>query len=254
MPDLVEKYFREDLSEEEQIELSQSLLDSEDAAFKFSRLAREAYLRSGLPEPEPRWKDEPPPSRPSSWTGMILLAAGLGLSALFLTHFWARFHFPAPMVLSRAEDSSAVETSAPSAADENSGSSQAGSSQGAAPAAAPPPVKADFGIPKTPPSSADADIPAPEDQTAPVNLDVHPRTTFPDLSVVVDQAQTGPLKVSVLDPQGSEALVLYQGTLTPGHWIFEWNGKLSGGKPPAGTYEIQVQSGLFSQQKPVQIQ
>jgi flagellar hook assembly protein FlgD len=75
------------------------------------------------------------------------------------------------------------------------------------------------------------------------------------LSVVVDQAQSGPLKVSVLDPQGSEALVLYQGILAPGHWIFEWNGKLTGGgKPPAGTYEIQVQSGLFSQQKPVQIQ
>jgi hypothetical protein len=186
---------------------------------------------------------------------MILLAAGLGLSALFLTHFRASFHSPAPIGLSQTEDSSAVETPAPLAAYENSGSSQAVSSQGAAMAGAPPPAKADSAIPKTPLSSADADIPAPEDQTAPVNLDVHPRTTFPDLSVVVDQAQTGPLKVSVLDPQGSEALVLYQGTLGPGHWIFEWNGKLSGGgKPPAGTYEIQVQSGLFSQQKPVQIQ
>ncbi len=262
MSELVEKYFQEDLSESEQDLLAQSLLESEDAAFQFSRLAREAYLRFGLPEPEPEWKDLPPAfdaEKGGAFSILGILFLALGLAAAGAGAAW---HFGLLPGFSKTRACGPVNVCAPPASGKGLATApgdslgaglsasgrygknrvkkelETGSSANHAPAAASSVVSA-----------------APEEAITPVNLDVHPATQFPNLSVVVNQAQAEPLKVSVLDPTGAEARVLYQGTLTPGHWVFEWNGLLAGGqKPPAGFYQIQVQSGLFAQQKTVQIQ
>jgi hypothetical protein len=253
MSDLIEKYFQEDLTQGEQDALSQMLLDSEDAAFKFSRLAREAYLSFGLPEPESRWEDAPGPGGSSPRTGSILLVLGLGISLFFLAwHFGFFQRFCVPVFL---KEIAGVST-------ENSLSLT--STQDSLPARGLSPVSPANSLKKnnlgarnkrksviSPISSP----PTPQKESGPVNLDLHPSKTFPNLSVVVNQAQAAPLKVSVLNPAGMEARVLYQGVLASGNWIFEWNGLLAGGqKAPAGYYQIQVQSGLFSQQKTVEIQ
>jgi hypothetical protein len=262
VPDLVEKFFQEDLSESEQDLLAQSLLESDDAAFQFSRLAREAYLRFGLPEPEPKWKDSPPSFGAGmggifSPLGMIFLA--FGLAALGAGAAW---HFGFLPGFSKPPACCPVGVCAPLASGKGSLTAPGGSSGPRLPGLEGPrknrakieseAASSAGSLPAVTPSASSA---AREEAIVPVNLDIHPAVQFPNLSVVVNQAQAGPLKVSVLDPSGAEARVLYQGPLAPGHWVFEWNGLLAGNrKPPAGFYQIQVQSGLFAQQKMVQIQ
>jgi hypothetical protein len=73
MPDLVEKFFREDLTEAEHQALGESLLASDEAALKFEETAKAVYHRYGLPEPEPHWPDPtlPPQSGIGPWNSLL---------------------------------------------------------------------------------------------------------------------------------------------------------------------------------------
>jgi hypothetical protein len=83
MPDLVDKFFQEGLTEAEEQVLSENLWASEELAEKFAGIAREAYIRYGFPEPqEPGF--EGPSSGPGGgiypWMGAGLIILGLGLA------------------------------------------------------------------------------------------------------------------------------------------------------------------------------
>jgi flagellar hook assembly protein FlgD len=88
-----------------------------------------------------------------------------------------------------------------------------------------------------------------------VNLDVQPHAAYSSLWVVVKRAEPGPVTVRVLNLEGEAAVLLYEGNLEPGSWVFDWDGMLPGGqKAPAGYYQIQVLSGPVTQKKIIQIQ
>jgi hypothetical protein len=88
----------------------------------------------------------------------------------------------------------------------------------------------------------------------PINAATQPHSPHPNLEVLVKRAKPGPVTVRVLGPDGSQAVMLYQGLLQPGSWAFDWNGRLAnGGAPDAGTYQIQVVSGAVTLSKPVVI-
>ena len=86
--------------------------------------------------------------------------------------------------------------------------------------------------------------------STPINLDVQPHAAYSNLAVIVKRSEQGPLSVQVLDLDGLPIVMLYQGTLEPGSWVFDWNGKLANGqKAQAGYYQIQVISGPVTQKK-----
>jgi hypothetical protein len=285
MPDLVEKYFKDDLTEAEQQGLSEFLLGSEEAALKFETLAKEAYLRYGHPEPQPRWDD--PPSPPSSignhwgpwfWTSIFIV----GL-AVFHHYFQpGRGIFPLkgsisgaqsrealnplpdqPKVLFKVEKTSLGRTTqknvpVSTGVDEE----KASSSSPEVPSVSGSRVPSDAEMPENQPQRTGLDqVPAwPLNSTAsagstPVNLDLNSSKTYSNLSVVVSQSQLGSISVRITDTSGVEIKRLYLGNLGPGNWAFEWDGKLSNGLAAnPGYYQIEVKSGSSTQRKSIQIQ
>ncbi|MGH7740067.1 MAG: FlgD immunoglobulin-like domain containing protein [bacterium] len=244
MVDLVEKYFQEDMDPKEQEELAQELLHSEDAAFKFSRLAREAYLSFGLPEPENRWPDEPGPqsAKPGSLWGWILAAALLlGVFQLkavqeFYGHWLSKWIHGG--VLGGQVTPSQQRGLSLSRLNTRPGKAWRTEEEKDRGTFTPKPVL-----------SHGAEVGMLGD-----NRKIQSTQSFPNLSVVLDQAEAASVQVSVLDPEGNLVRALHQGLLPSGHWVFTWNGLLADGKKPRpGIYQIQVQSGIFSQRKTVQI-
>src|SRR5271170_2282593 len=98
MFDLVEKYFKEDLTEPEQAALEDSLLNSDEVALKFEAMAKEAYVRYGLPEPQPHWGNSNGPF-PSAGMGLQPLLWVLGIGAGLVLGWW-RFHPALPFLKS----------------------------------------------------------------------------------------------------------------------------------------------------------
>jgi hypothetical protein len=284
MPDLVDQYFQEDLTEAEQQALSEFLLVSEEAALKFEALAKESYLRYGHPEPQPKWNDPPsPPSVPGTgwgpwlWTPVVIL----GLGALY--HFLQANQVSSPQkgLVSQAQNQAVLTayTGLPKAApvsekqftekkvkniDLDPGSNNGEKAQGAfqeVSSVSGQRVPLDSEIP-TPqlqkaeiPQAAVLSHPVPSAGATPVNLDLNPTKTYSNLSVVVNQSQLGFISVRLTDPRGAEIKRLYLGNLGPGNWVFEWDGKLPNGLAASpGYYQIEVKSGSFIQRKSIQIQ
>jgi hypothetical protein len=81
-----------------------------------------------------------------------------------------------------------------------------------------------------------------------------PQAEGDELSVVVAAAERSLVTVRVLDPAGHEVRALYTGFVDPGHWSFQWDGRLGDGEPAApGDYLIDVQSGGAHQTKSLHI-
>jgi hypothetical protein len=284
MFDLVDKYFKEDLTEAEQAALEDSLLNSDEAALKFETLAKDAYVRYGLPEPQPHWGNSNGPF-PSSGMGLKSILWVLGIGTALLLGLW-RFHpdLPflktstaitqtAPDLSQSAGDNGKPQTTTHSvkpvisnpaqATKDNSASHSTGLSgqNNRLPSTQQVPVFQKPALNNPPQrqvvslSSANMAVNPTSRQVTPVNVDLNPPKTYPNLSVVVGQSQLGYLTVRVVNPQGVEVVGLYRGTLGPGNWIFQWDGKLStgrGAKP--GFYLIEVRSGTYVQRKSIQIQ
>jgi hypothetical protein len=239
----VEKFFREELTEAEEKALSELLASSEDAAERFVALAEAAYRRHG--HPEPKWP-EPPAVPPASGAGLkpwigLLVTTILGLGVLwFMAHRQGlraggagEAAEPAVPVKSEVREEAPVR--------ERPGREKALEKDGTFPDAREP----------EPPSRP----PARGSFLEPIRLDEGSSQKFSSISVKVNQAQEGPVQVRVLDMSGLEVTPLYDGTLALGTWVFDWDGKLPGGRSVApGHYQIEVRSGTFSGKKTIRIQ
>ena len=100
MPDLVQKYFEEDLTEAEYEALEQILETSDEAAWRFGKAAEKAYYRYGFAKP--RWPGPPHSSAGlkfglKPWLGLSLIVAGAAVAWLWrnppapVAHFLKRF-------------------------------------------------------------------------------------------------------------------------------------------------------------------
>lgn len=285
MADLVEKYFQEDLSEAEQEALSGSLLSSEDSALRFERMSQEAYLRYGLPEPKPHWRNDPPASRPplkglGPWIGSVTVLLGIGAGVYFFAHS----HRPSSMAPGKLSGAplrpSASLPAGPgvhsvassllkkdisktriSPFSENSTKNPKPLQGSVNTALSGSRVPTDSEIKPINPSNPGLVSPATtaanpiHTQKSPINLDQNPSQSYSGISVQVRLAHPSDLAVQVLDTQDNIRAVLYRGSLGMGNWVFQWDGQLSDGAPAQpGYYQIQVRSGLFVQTKKIQIQ
>ncbi len=249
MPDLVEKFFKEDLTEAEHQALSEALLSSDETALKFEGQARDIYLGFGLPDPSFHW----PKTTHLPWHSSH---AGFWGHAAQVLHHFGHWIWPSVIV---------VGTTASVTVWHYSQTSPVKPVEQPAVVLPVPTVKIE---PKAFPTPAPRVIlpPKPAIPTAtpltvvhpdftPVKVDQNPPASFSKLSVVVTQAKAGSVVVRVTDMKGTEIQSLYQGNLEAGNWAFEWNGLLSDGKSaPAGYYRIEVKAGSFIQQKTIQIQ
>jgi hypothetical protein len=78
---------------------------------------------------------------------------------------------------------------------------------------------------------------------------------YQQLSVVVAQATPGLVTVKVKDNLNTEVRTLYAGILPEGNKTFTWDGKTDiGAVAPAGTYFIEVKSGLSLMKREVHIE
>ena len=225
MADLIEKFFQEELTQAEEQALSDSLSSSTGEALRFGEKAQQTYLAFGLPDPQ--WPGGGPPSPPWSSTSLLLKpliwAAVLLTSGLAVVLFWPH-RSAAPLV-----------------------------PQASIPKMIPAPVslKPQVAIHRQSSVPIPAAKPAPMVLlSTPVELTVHSHTVFSNLSVVVRRPSPGKVTVRVLNPDGTQALLLYDGPLQAGKWVFDWDGKLAKGQmAPPGVYRIQVESGPVVQNK-----
>lgn len=217
MVDLVQEFFKRDLSEAEHEALSKLLEGSPEASARYEGLLQQNYLATGLPQPTlPHGLQNLPQARGSGTAllsgGLKILLAGLVAGAA-LWKFW-----PQPK----------VETSLPTQ------------------------TKA---IPNVVQKPVIASIKRSTNKPAPVQpLAGSPSQEGQELSVLVDAPQKSLVTVRILDASGKEVRALYTGFVEAGHWNFKWDGLLENGQPAgAGDYRIDVQSGAAHQTKDIRI-
>jgi hypothetical protein len=214
MPDLIDKFFRTDLTEAEESALGEMLRSSDEAAQRFGRLSEEAWRRFGLPDPDAPASGAPAPAAPdASLLAVKLLGAAL---ALFMGVggwvVWKAGTGPAP--------TPAVPMTAPEP-----------------PAAAPEEIAAPG------PSEDAATRPARSPGAPPVGEGTTDHKSYKLIKVVVNQAAEGQVVVRVLGPSGDEVKRLYQGRLAEGRWSFGWDGRAEDGTAALpGTYSVEIRS------------
>lgn len=265
MADLVEKYFRQDLSEEEDRVLTQELLNSDEASEKFLRLAEEAYVRYGLPPadwegPIPRILPNPPAGGWNHWFGLSMIV--LGLAAGF--YYWYHWRSLASVVQApsrtwvAAGNSDLKKTSKKvgSTTVQHSSHGEIISSFSRESSPDDPSSKANAapnGRGEGAPGSATSGSPSPP---APLSSQASQSDASAYSKISVDVSLSGPetLAVRVFDHHGTPVALLYSGPVAAGQWTFGWNGKTSAGAAaPPGYYQIEVKSGSNIQRKNVQI-
>lgn len=283
MADLVEKFFKEGLTEPEEQTLSEALWASEETAEAFARMAQEAYSRYGFPEPTPTNPPQPPAAPKGGlgpWLGAFVVMAGLATAYFYGRSHWANLKTgifptiagPRPASASPARPTFKVIPTLKEERGPGKGilatpslthgavslrpTPQRPQTMQANPTAASAqriPGGAELKMAQTRTPSASLASPA-NPASTPINLDQNPSSDYSSLSVIVHLAKVGPLVVRVLDTRGVEIVPLYNGNLGPGHWVFEWNGQLANGQHAGpGFYLIEVQSGLFIERKTIQI-
>lgn len=246
MSDLIEKFFREDLTEQEREALRQELITSGVSADRLGERAEEVYRALGLPDP--RWTG-PDHFRPRSghfghWVELgALLAVLLAIlgSVFYLSRQPAR-----PALTSPATDNiPGSQVPEP----KTQASRPAVAPDGKSPLVPTPVLQRRLALAVTPtqPSTAAPPSFTPADAGSP--------KPFSSLSVKLHRTKKGPLTVRVLDVQGNEVALLFQGELPPGDRTFEWNGLLKDKNPASpGIYRIEIRSGTWVQTKEVRIQ
>lgn len=272
MADLILKFFREDLTEAEQQALSDSILSSEEEAMRLTEEAAKAYQRYGLPEPQ--WAGGGPPKthwpNPGwntwSWFSAILTGA---LVTWSIWHFRAEVEKAVSFSLGSGQNSPSTPTmfpKAPTSTISQKGSSRAdpfNKTAGLSPVkksrmnflgktdidivVASAPVRAEKGPSTNPfiPSSRVTPV------LNPVEVTANPHQAHSNLSVMVRRAEPGQVTLRLFDMDDNQVLLLYQGLLQTGNWVFDWDGKLEGTSAPPGYYQIQVESGPVTQKKKI---
>ncbi len=244
--DLIVKFFREDLTEAEEAALGERLSSSVEDALRFGQHAEASYRHYGLPEPAWPGGGLPPGFLPGAgwklgvWMGLALLS---GLGAWGLWKHWAPVKTACSALLQGwGQDSQAPPTEAPASIQPKVLKHEA------PPGILPGPTGQGETAPETSPAKdfapAASSPPEASPMLTPVHLSALTRHPHTNLEVVVKRDKPGDVTVRVVGPDGALAVMLYQGTLQPGRWAFDWNGRLAeGGAPRPGTYQIQVLSG-----------
>ncbi len=239
MNDLVEEYFKRELSAPEEAQLTRLLDQSPDAASRMADRMAELYRQSG--QAEPQWAEHALPtsfwSSIGSWIPLSLLALlNLGLIALLvhLVGIFLNYHSPMPAssVTRLPEDHPSLELRVVPVEKKAS----------RIPPALSVPV----------PSFSYSSPPVPPVPTA-SNLSVRGKQ-FEQLSMVVDNPEAGLATVRVFDADHVLIRHLFNGMLPAGKQIFTWDGTTDSGTPaPPGAYSFEIQSGERTIQSKVRI-
>lgn len=260
--DLILKYFQGDLTASEEQTLSEKLLSSTEDALRFGQMAEKNYYLYGLPVPH--WQgggpssgaghSSPgathPPQGPLAsppgpgiglahgpWHFLLQGAAHLGLKPILLVSSLAAVGVTSAVVWH-----------------------QEIKVQSAIQAVGTPRVKPVSTVLALAPPSAVSKVKHKKPAYSltpvltPVNVTGQSHPVYSNLAVVIHQSASSPVTVRVLNLEDSPVVLLYQGALSTGSWVFDWNGKLPNGQAaPSGYYQIQVQAGLRCQKKVIQI-
>lgn len=221
MNDLVEKFFKEDLTSEEEESLEALLASSPEDAGRFADKAALAYDRFGLPDPE-----NPPESSPKPGWGLRLTALAFVLALMAGLGWWRHVPGKAAGITQKNRQPALTSTYAPAPA-LNAGS----------------PVEKsgpeDLGLP-TSQEGAPAKVPS----GAPGPPLASKTRTYSQLKIGVEVREEGPVTVEILDSTGVTVKNLFTGSLPAGSYAFTWDGKLADGRPaPPGNYRIETRSG-----------
>jgi hypothetical protein len=216
MINLVDEFFKRNLTEAEAQSLEELLEKSPEASSRFGEILHQEYLSLGLPEPKiPKNFHSPVSISPMSWLGPVLgLSALVGVGLVSLT--WRTKSHPELKVPAMT----AILPQQPIVAEVSK-----------KPEVLPPPP-----------------IEVPQrlgDDSVEGNR----------LSVMVELDKPAPVQICVLGPKDQKVRDLYQGVLPSGKWSVHWDGLLTNGvQAPAGNYMIHIQSGETEMSKNVSIE
>jgi hypothetical protein len=248
---LSDEYFKRDLSEAEEQQLSDELASSSEEAQHMAKRMGELYAQTGLPEPV--WHDKPLPS--SLIPGQVgilkkLLIPGLILALSGVLCYWGYrcLNRPSAGLMPPAGPSESLTQPPASQPDsmkntdatiptvKKSSAVQNRVTTVTAPAKAAP--KAAGSVGQSPSTSASAGQPGVPPAPA------APGRTYQELSVVVDLPQSALATVRVYDKSNIEIRLLFAGILPQGQRTFAWDGKDEAGLvAPPGVYFIEIKSG-----------
>ncbi len=216
MINLVDEFFKRNLTEAEAQNLEELLEKSPEASSRFGDMLRQEYVSLGLPEPKiPKNFRLPVSISPTSWLGPVLGFSALVGVALVSLAWWAKSHSELKVPVMTAalpQQPIAAEISKKSEV------------------LPPPPIEI--------PQKLGAD-------SAEGNR----------LSVVVELEKIAQVQVRVLNPQEQSLRVLFEGPLSPGKWAIQWDGRLADGtRAESGKYLIQVKAGSQVMSKSVSVE
>jgi hypothetical protein len=245
---LADEYFKRDLSEAEEQQLSNELASSSEDAQLMAERMGEIYTQTGLPEPV--WQNRPLPSSllPGKYgTLKIISSLSLILALAGVLSCWY-FHRMNPSAVVSMPPMNPSDTLQPSPASgaktlhpvsKNSSAVQDRVSTVVAPSKAAPGLATakaarSTGLPLSTAAGQSGIRPVPSS----------PGRTYQELSVVVNLPQSALATVRVYDHLGNEIRMLYAGILPQGKRTFAWDGKDEAGLvAPPGVYTIEVKSG-----------
>jgi hypothetical protein len=225
---LVEEYFKRDLTAQEEAQLARLLAGSPDAAQKMAEGMAALHGESG--HTVPAWPESPLPTIQEKdsrhWLKLILFALlNLALLGLLVRGFQALLQRPAPAPAAGVETSTLT-------LEEPVKITHKTAPRKTQPA--PVPVQRESTMPALPP-------PSPMDTPPPF---VSSGREFEQLSVVVNNPQPGLATIKVFNSQHDLVRRLYTGILPMGAQTIVWDGRTDeGGAAPAGTYQVEIQSG-----------
>lgn len=228
MTDLIEKYFREDLTEGEEKTLSDQLLHSEDSASRFGALAEQKYVSYGLPEPVLNGPDATGGGFLRTW-GRCLLLMLAGLS-IFGAAGWVIL-----CAMRQQATGDVPNISAPTLG-----------------AIAPieKPLVSKHEVPVGVKKIVQQIVEAPP---TPVMTDREP-AKGKSLQIVFRMLAEGRAAIRVLSPSGTEVRRLFDGDMKTGSWSVDWDGRLSDGRPAQpGLYRVEVETNGVVKSREVRI-
>jgi hypothetical protein len=216
MINLVDEFFKRNLTEAEAQNLEELLEKSPEASSRFGEMLRQEYLSLGLPEPKiPKNFHSPISIPPTAWLGPVLgFLALVGVAVVSLA-WWMRPHSElAVLTLTASLPQKPI-------------AAEVSQNPGILP---PPPIQL--------PQKLGADS-----------------VEGNRLSVVVELEKIAQVQVRVMNPQEQSLRVLFEGPLSPGKWAIQWDGRLADGtQAESGKYLIQVKAGSQVMSKSVSVE
>jgi len=260
---LVDEYFKRDLTEVEEQQLADWLASSPEDAERMAQGLAQMYAKSGLPQPV--WPGGTLPIHKSKWLILKPLAP-LFLILAFIGTAGYKWLASLPVC---APVQQPVVTPLPLALEKASLKKIRALSNAVKPALSSrlSPEAMAKGDGEEAAAHAPAAITAPADNLTLPSLPSNPAAStappavqpqghvYQQMSVVLDQPAAGLVTVKVVDNLSAEVRTLYAGILPEGKKTFTWDGKTDiGAVAPAGTYYIEVKSGQNVMKREVHVE